>query len=171
MAAGQAGQLLRPRGEALLVGIGEVSLVVQPLALATLEAAIQHPAGLEGAPQAREGVRQLAGGHMQQAGAGPDAVVALDFVDLCEAPDRHGHAEQLAGVLGQLGAGIEGADLMAALTERQGIASRATAGIEDMRVGRQFSEEGRVERLHVHAQGIVDELLGVALVVGVGTTH
>jgi hypothetical protein len=108
---------------------------------------------------------------MQQAGAGPDAVVALGLIHFIEALYRNAEAQQLAGMVGQWFAGIEGADAVALLLKRQRIAAGAATGIEDMRGNRKPGEKGRIKAMHVDMQRVVDELLGMAIVIGLGTAH
>jgi hypothetical protein len=54
-------------------------------AFAVLEAEVEDAARLEAGPQAGEGGGQVGLGDMQQAGTGPDAVVAAALLDVFEA--------------------------------------------------------------------------------------
>src|SRR5690606_18257838 len=150
--ATQAGKRPGPHANACFIRIGEVAAMVLAFALPPFEAAIQQSARLERPPQARKGLWQLAFGHVQQAGAGPDAVIAFDLLNLIEAFYRNGEAQQLAGTAGQLFAGIEGADLIALLLKRPGIAAGAATSIENTGINRQPGKEGHVKAAHVDVQ-------------------
>src|SRR5690606_5906024 len=114
---------LGPKTNARFVRVGEVPIMVLPLALPQLEAAIQHPAGFQRSPSPLEGIWELLFGYMQQAGACPDAVITLTLVHFIKAFYRNANAQQLAGMAGQWFAGVESADLISQLLKCQSIAA------------------------------------------------
>jgi hypothetical protein len=165
---GQAGE---PRAQRGLVGIGETSPAVGALPGAVLEAHIQRAARAQRGPQPRQGVGHGGQGHVQQAGATPDAVELRHLVDLLEPARRHVEPAVGAGQPCQLGRRVEGGDLEAGVGKGPGVPAGAAAGIEDVRAGWQLRDEPLADGRHVHADGRVEELGGVLGVVVVGGVH
>jgi hypothetical protein len=87
---GDFGQFGQPVAQAGFGGVGEVAaLGVDALAVAVLQAEVQHAVGFECGPEALQRVREFGCREMQQAGAGPDAVVGGAFVEFLEALHLH----------------------------------------------------------------------------------
>jgi hypothetical protein len=124
-----------PLGEAGFVGVGEVAAIDFGFAGAVLEADEERAAGLEGGPEEAEGGWDFGGGQMEEAGAGPDAVVAGDLVDVGEGADGDGLAEVLGGEGGEFGAGVEGVDAVAVEEKGFRVPAGAAAGVEDEAAG------------------------------------
>ena len=61
--------------------------------------------------------------------------------------------------------------MIAQLLKGQRIPPGAATGIEEMGIGRQFLQEGLIEAAHIDMQRSLDKVLGVLVVVGLGTAH
>jgi hypothetical protein len=84
---GQRGQ---PVAQACFGGVGEVAAFgVDTLAVAVLQAQVQHAVGLQRGPEPLQRVREFGRREVQQAGAGPDAVVGGALVEFLEALHLH----------------------------------------------------------------------------------
>ncbi len=82
------------------IRIGEVPTMVKAFAITKFETAIQDTARFQRPPQACKGIPQLALRHMQQASAGPDAIIEFNIIKLVEALYRNNKAQQLARMIG-----------------------------------------------------------------------
>ena len=164
-------QVCRPLGKALFVGIGELPLAVVALALAMLEAEIEHAAGLEAGPQAGEGGGQFRCRHVEQAGASPDTVVTGALGDVVEALHLDRLADEFLREVGEFGRGVEGAHAQAGVDEGLAVTPRAAAGVEDEPARRDVGEEASMQVGHVHVRRVRDEASGINVVVAQGAGH
>lgn len=108
---------------------------------------------------------------MQQAGAGPDAIVGGDLVDLLEATDRNREATVLAGQVSQRSQRIERGNLVPTLGKHPRVSPRTTPGIKNPRPRDEPREEGVVQRGHVDANRARKELGSMDAVVVDGVGH
>lgn len=117
-----------------------------------LVACVDDPTRLEQLPQTALGFRLIAPGHMQQAGAGPDAVeqgvgrqAELGGVKQAQkVSDMNLQAAVFGREACQFGAGIERRDLITPILERPGITPRATPCIQNALACRDLLQKSRV---------------------------
>lgn len=68
---------------------------------------------------------------MQQAGAGPDAVIASNFTDIIESPLLDCLTEKLAGVLAECRRSVEGDNTIAIVDECLAITAGTATSVQD----------------------------------------
>src|SRR5574343_697312 len=108
------------------------------LAFTILETEIENPIWLECLPKALQGFSQLAFRQMQQAGAGPDAVVGGDFMNVGKAAPSYRQAGECLRQFDKFCGCIECGDSAALLKKSLAVPPRAASSIEDMCAARQL---------------------------------
>jgi hypothetical protein len=169
---GKLGQCGQPVAQARFGGVGGVSAFgVDTLAVAVLQAQVQDAVRFESGPEPVQRVGEFDRGQVQQAGAGPDAVVGGALVEFLEALHLHRLADALGREASDFRGGVEGAHPVAALQEGEAVAPRAAAGVEDEPAGGDLHQEALAQHRQLDLHGFRDIPRGIPVVVGNRVGH
>ena len=142
--------------------------VVFAFAFTVLEAEIKDAVGFERVPEALQSFRELVFRQVKQAGAGPDAVVGGDFVNVGKAAPGNRQAGMRLRQGHKFRGGVECRDAVALLMKGLAVPPRAATRIENKRASRQLGEKTLMERCHVDALCIREKSFGMGIVIGDG---